>query len=100
MALPEETLENRACQLTREFIGHALKVRMENPDYAQSAEQTCMIVGLELSRLALADGSGQQPAVLAGARKALQQLKLTDTERAQMFNQLAAQIMPDATSQD
>ncbi|GGK73968.1 hypothetical protein [Amphritea balenae] len=89
-----DNLESRACQLAREFLGHAIKVRAENPEYAQSPEQSCFIVGMELGRLAQnADQQGKQD-ILNGLTKALQQLKLSEQESQTIYNTLAPQIMP------
>lgn len=98
--MTENNLENRACQLTREFIGHAIKVRGENPEYAQSPEQTCMILGMELSRIANSGDQGQQQDVLNRLRKGLNQLRLNESEKDSIFSTLAPQIVPGYKPED
>jgi len=94
MTLPTDNQADRACQLTREIIGNALKVREENPEYAQSPMQTAMILSMELGRLAMALPEDEQKAMVAGIEKGLNSLKLSDEERSTVLNLVAPQIWP------
>jgi len=94
MTLPTDNQADRACQLTREIIGNALKVREENPEYAQSPAQTAMILSMELGRLASALSADEQQAMVAGVEKGLNSLKLTDDERSSVLTLVAPAIWP------
>jgi len=98
--MTEDNFESRACQLTREFIGHAIKVRGENPEYAQSPEQTSMILGMELGRIAISGDNEQQQDILNGLRRGLDQLRLSEADKETIFSTLAPQIMPGYTPQE
>ncbi|MCV6590204.1 MAG: hypothetical protein OIF57_14445 [Marinobacterium sp.] len=97
MTLTTDNQADRACQLTRELIGNALKVRDENPEYAQSPEQTAMILSMELGRLATALPASEQQQMVEGLRKGLDSLKLSETERQTVLNLVAPAIWPGFT---
>ena len=94
MTISSDNLADRACQLTREFIGHACKVRDENPEDAQTPEQTAMILSLELSRIGMNGEDDQKLDILAGLKKGLNSLKLTDEERLAITAQIKGQLYP------
>ncbi|MBY4678536.1 hypothetical protein [Marinobacterium arenosum] len=94
MTQPSDNPADRACQLTRDFIGQALKVRQENPEYAQTPAQTALILGLELGRLAAGLDDAGRAAMLAGLQKGLVSLKLSDDERQAVLAAVQPQIQP------
>lgn len=94
MTIPSDNLADRACQLTRDFIGQACKVRDENPEYAQTPEQTAMILSMELTRIAMTVGDKQKDDILAGLAKGLNSLKLTDQEKQAITQMIQSQIKP------
>lgn len=96
MTIPSDNLADRACQLTREFIGHACKVRDENPEYAQTPEQTAMILSLELSRIGMNVDTSQKQEILTGLNKGLSSMKLTDDERAAINSLIKRQLFPES----
>ncbi len=85
---------DRACQLTRDLLGNALKVRAENPEYAQTPEQSAMILSMELGRLAMALPDAEQQRMVEGLKKGLNSLRLTNDERSTILNQVAPAIWP------
>jgi len=94
MTSATENQADRACQLTRDLLGNALKVRAENPEYAQTPEQSAMILSMELGRLATTLPDTEQQQMVDGLKKALNSLRLTDAERSTILAQVAPAIWP------
>jgi len=94
MTVVSDNHADRASQLTRELIGHAIKVRSENPEYAQTPEQNAMVLSMEPGRLAMQLSKAEQQQMVEGLKKGLNSLKLDDTERQAVLNQVAPKIHP------
>ncbi|OPX56916.1 hypothetical protein SAMN02745127_00893 [Oceanospirillum multiglobuliferum] len=90
----QDSLTDRARQLTREFLGHHKKVQAENPEFANSAEQVLSIISMELSRIAsLCDSLEEKQMVVEGFSQALAHLRWNAEEAASMVKRLERDIL-------
>lgn len=90
----QDSLTDRARQLTREFLGHHKKVQAENPEFANSTEQVLGIVSMELSRIASqCEHLEEKQMVIEGFSQALAHLRWNAEEAASMVKRLEKEVL-------